>query len=300
MQHHYAVLLCKRIVLKAFFYYGQYTVSVANASLRLMIFHPSARLLQLFNKNVSCELHANNLVIGDTVAQKCSFIMLPVSVISIRQSRSYLVHLQLLNPKYSTLLKTECINSMDPVPDPVKSQQQLPFPKYGGRIFCSCRNLLWCRYLPTLLFSLCNCNLSSFWFLVLSQLPFLERSDKCNSWALARTHGSRVCVSWRAFMRIACSFSSYMRLHCIGHLIEEPIITRLTFKQVKNMGSVVSRHMTMFYYLIFCRDTGDDDVAIQVLYCGICHSDLHTIKNDWRNASYPVVAGYVFLTITLS
>ncbi|TVU15783.1 hypothetical protein EJB05_39321 [Eragrostis curvula] len=40
------------------------------------------------------------------------------------------------------------------------------------------------------------------------------------------------------------------------------------------------------------RDTGDDDVAIQILYCGICHSDLHTIKNDWRNAMYPVVPGH--------
>ncbi|KAK1687083.1 hypothetical protein QYE76_047931 [Lolium multiflorum] len=39
------------------------------------------------------------------------------------------------------------------------------------------------------------------------------------------------------------------------------------------------------------RNTGDDDVAIKVLYCGICHSDLHTIKNDWRNAIYPVVPG---------
>ncbi|EMS51915.1 Cinnamyl alcohol dehydrogenase 7 [Triticum urartu] len=40
------------------------------------------------------------------------------------------------------------------------------------------------------------------------------------------------------------------------------------------------------------RSTGDDDVAIKVLYCGICHSDLHTIKNDWRNAIYPVVPGH--------
>uniref|UniRef100_M8BJN2 cinnamyl-alcohol dehydrogenase n=1 Tax=Aegilops tauschii TaxID=37682 RepID=M8BJN2_AEGTA len=40
------------------------------------------------------------------------------------------------------------------------------------------------------------------------------------------------------------------------------------------------------------RSTGDDDVAIKVLYCGICHSDLHTIKNDWKNAIYPVVPGH--------
>lgn len=36
----------------------------------------------------------------------------------------------------------------------------------------------------------------------------------------------------------------------------------------------------------------DDDVTIKVLYCGICHTDLHVIKNDWRNAMYPVVPGH--------
>jgi alcohol dehydrogenase (NADP+) len=35
-----------------------------------------------------------------------------------------------------------------------------------------------------------------------------------------------------------------------------------------------------------------DDVAIQVLYCGVCHSDLHQIRNDWHNSVYPVVPGH--------
>jgi len=34
-----------------------------------------------------------------------------------------------------------------------------------------------------------------------------------------------------------------------------------------------------------------DDVTIKVLYCGICHTDLHVIKNEWGNAMYPVVPG---------
>ncbi|KAG6432013.1 hypothetical protein SASPL_103586 [Salvia splendens] len=34
------------------------------------------------------------------------------------------------------------------------------------------------------------------------------------------------------------------------------------------------------------------DVHFKVLYCGICHSDLHTIKNEWGNAHYPVVPGH--------
>ncbi|KAJ1289601.1 hypothetical protein BS78_02G177200 [Paspalum vaginatum] len=36
----------------------------------------------------------------------------------------------------------------------------------------------------------------------------------------------------------------------------------------------------------------DDDVTIKVLYCGICHTDLHVIKNDWGTAMYPVVPGH--------
>jgi hypothetical protein len=49
--------------------------------------------------------------------------------------------------------------------------------------------------------------------------------------------------------------------------------------------------LVLTFISFFCRNTGDDDVAIKVLYCGICHSDLHTIKNEWRNANYPVVPG---------
>uniref|UniRef100_J3MX93 cinnamyl-alcohol dehydrogenase n=2 Tax=Oryza brachyantha TaxID=4533 RepID=J3MX93_ORYBR len=41
----------------------------------------------------------------------------------------------------------------------------------------------------------------------------------------------------------------------------------------------------------------DDDVTIKVLYCGICHTDLHIVKNDWRNALYPVVPGHEILGV---
>uniref|UniRef100_A0A453PYH3 cinnamyl-alcohol dehydrogenase n=1 Tax=Aegilops tauschii subsp. strangulata TaxID=200361 RepID=A0A453PYH3_AEGTS len=40
------------------------------------------------------------------------------------------------------------------------------------------------------------------------------------------------------------------------------------------------------------RSTGDDDVVIKILYCGICHSDLHSIKNEWKNARYPMIPGH--------
>nr|GEU33182.1 8-hydroxygeraniol dehydrogenase-like [Tanacetum cinerariifolium] len=39
------------------------------------------------------------------------------------------------------------------------------------------------------------------------------------------------------------------------------------------------------------RATGDKDVRFKVLYCGICHSDLHFAKNEWGMSTYPLVPG---------
>ncbi|KAL6506672.1 8-hydroxygeraniol dehydrogenase [Orobanche hederae] len=40
------------------------------------------------------------------------------------------------------------------------------------------------------------------------------------------------------------------------------------------------------------RETGERDVQFKVLYCGICHSDLHSIKNEWGSARYPMIPGH--------
>ena len=40
------------------------------------------------------------------------------------------------------------------------------------------------------------------------------------------------------------------------------------------------------------REPRPHDVAIDILYCGVCHSDLHTARNDWGGTSYPVVPGH--------
>lgn len=40
------------------------------------------------------------------------------------------------------------------------------------------------------------------------------------------------------------------------------------------------------------RDPGPDDVVIKIAYCGVCHSDLHQARNEWRNTVYPCVPGH--------
>ena len=45
-------------------------------------------------------------------------------------------------------------------------------------------------------------------------------------------------------------------------------------------------------YSITRRDVGPNDVKIDILYCGVCHSDLHTARNEWNNTLYPSVPGH--------
>jgi alcohol dehydrogenase (NADP+) len=45
------------------------------------------------------------------------------------------------------------------------------------------------------------------------------------------------------------------------------------------------------------RDLRDNDVAIEILYCGVCHSDLHTVNGDWGPQPYPLVPGHEIVGI---
>lgn len=40
------------------------------------------------------------------------------------------------------------------------------------------------------------------------------------------------------------------------------------------------------------RESGALDVEIEILYCGVCHSDLHHARNEWHNTIYPCVPGH--------
>lgn len=40
------------------------------------------------------------------------------------------------------------------------------------------------------------------------------------------------------------------------------------------------------------RDVAAKDIEIEILYCGVCHSDLHTARNDWGFTVYPAVPGH--------
>jgi uncharacterized zinc-type alcohol dehydrogenase-like protein len=40
------------------------------------------------------------------------------------------------------------------------------------------------------------------------------------------------------------------------------------------------------------REPGPEDVQIEILYCGVCHSDLHQARDEWGNSAFPMVPGH--------
>jgi alcohol dehydrogenase (NADP+) len=59
--------------------------------------------------------------------------------------------------------------------------------------------------------------------------------------------------------------------------------------------AATSSHAAMQPHSILRRAVGPSDVAIQVLFCGVCHSDLHQVRNEWQGTiptQYPCVPGH--------
>ena len=40
------------------------------------------------------------------------------------------------------------------------------------------------------------------------------------------------------------------------------------------------------------RELRTDDVQIKILFCGVCHSDIHQARNEWGGSMYPMVPGH--------
>ncbi|MDN0085232.1 NAD(P)-dependent alcohol dehydrogenase [Crenobacter sp. SG2305] len=56
--------------------------------------------------------------------------------------------------------------------------------------------------------------------------------------------------------------------------------------------AALNAHSELVPFEIERRNPGPDYVQIQILYCGVCHSDLHTARNEWNNTLYPSVPGH--------
>jgi uncharacterized zinc-type alcohol dehydrogenase-like protein len=62
-------------------------------------------------------------------------------------------------------------------------------------------------------------------------------------------------------------------------------------KQVKAFGTQAATS-PLHQLNIQRRKSTSHDVEIEILYCGVCHSDLHTVRNEWHSTIYPCVPGH--------
>ncbi|MGZ8227873.1 MAG: NAD(P)-dependent alcohol dehydrogenase, partial [Methylococcaceae bacterium] len=61
----------------------------------------------------------------------------------------------------------------------------------------------------------------------------------------------------------------------------------------KTIGYAAHHHNTPLELFSFeRRDPGSSDVQIEILFCGVCHSDIHQIRNEWGNSTFPMVPGH--------
>lgn len=62
---------------------------------------------------------------------------------------------------------------------------------------------------------------------------------------------------------------------------------------IKAMGYATSHSFTRLKPLEFDREeAGAHEVEIDILFCGVCHSDIHQVKNEWSNTVYPCMPGH--------
>jgi alcohol dehydrogenase (NADP+) len=66
---------------------------------------------------------------------------------------------------------------------------------------------------------------------------------------------------------------------------------RLNTKQIKAFGTEAAE-APLNQLNIHRRKPASHDVEIDILYCGVCHSDLHTARNEWHGTIYPCVPGH--------
>jgi len=67
-----------------------------------------------------------------------------------------------------------------------------------------------------------------------------------------------------------------------------------------NSYAAMSSNTPLEVYNFERRAVGPDDVQIDILFCGVCHSDLHQVKNEWGGSKYPMVPGHEIVGKVLS
>jgi uncharacterized zinc-type alcohol dehydrogenase-like protein len=76
-------------------------------------------------------------------------------------------------------------------------------------------------------------------------------------------------------------------------MLSESFLLKEQIRMMKSVGYAAQNATTPLAPFSFeRRDPAPNDIAIDIQFCGVCHSDLHTVRNEWSNTIYPVVPGH--------
>jgi alcohol dehydrogenase (NADP+) len=71
------------------------------------------------------------------------------------------------------------------------------------------------------------------------------------------------------------------------------ILTEQASTPTKTLAyAILSEKSLLGPFNIERRALGPHDIQLEILYCGICHSDIHTARNEWKNTVYPCIPGH--------
>ena len=78
-----------------------------------------------------------------------------------------------------------------------------------------------------------------------------------------------------------------------SQIIEKSIHEAKEGKRISAKGYAVQHKNDVFKPFEFSRHSlGDGDILIEILYAGICHSDIHSARSEWKEGIYPMVPGH--------
>ena len=76
-------------------------------------------------------------------------------------------------------------------------------------------------------------------------------------------------------------------------LTADPAVTSTTSTQLKTAAYAATSATTpLAPFTIDRREPGPHDILVDILYCGVCHSDIHQARGEWGQSTWPMVPGH--------
>lgn len=100
-------------------------------------------------------------------------------------------------------------------------------------------------------------------------------------------------VDWRSSSACGRIFFCVFLLAIQPLSISTTITTIVTHHIMQTFGVAVDGPKDKFHLFEFKRrEVGEKDILIQIQFAGICHSDIHTAREEWGKAKFPLVPGH--------